>query len=320
MSDKASKQLYIPLMQNALDFIDKGLSEFKEYEKNDIKLLKYVTLHVHAGIELILKARLINEHWSFVFKDLDKASQESYQNGDFISIDMVVAFKRLKNLCDIEIDAAFEQACNDLRKKRNKIDHFEMNESIETLIGCVVKVLVGIIDFLRTEFDEKSISAEENKILDRIKSYLLENQKYILVKLTAIAPKLSTVENVIKCPQCGQKTFVLDEGEELCECYFCNYKSTDYRKVADAYVENVLNISAYSCAKDGEPWPVTSCIECGLDSFVDVPGNYICFNCKKKFEDEDVVKCEVCGNTVCKSSGDESNICYDCYNAIEYKA
>jgi hypothetical protein len=48
--------------------------------------LKYAVLHLQAATEVLLKVRLIREHWTLVFKNPDKATLVSYASGDFISI------------------------------------------------------------------------------------------------------------------------------------------------------------------------------------------------------------------------------------------
>lgn len=37
--------------------------------------LKYAVLHLHAATEVLLKARLVREHWSLVFSDPGKATK-----------------------------------------------------------------------------------------------------------------------------------------------------------------------------------------------------------------------------------------------------
>ena len=316
MTKVHSKQLNIPLMENALDFIDKGLKEFNEHRDSlDPKLLKYVALHIHAGIELIFKARLVVEHWSFIFKDLDKANKVSYENGDFVSIDMDAAVKRLKALCGVELSQDFKGSCDDLRKKRNKIDHFEINENVNTLVSCITTTLAGTIDFITNEIGLDNLDEQENNILASINAGVKNNEDYVQARLLLIEPRLSGLKLVIECPRCGQQAFVLDSKQDLCECYFCNYKPTDCEEVADEYVENVLHMTGYSCAKDGMPWPVTECIECGSISFIDYPENYFCFDCKNKFEDSEVDHCSCCGALI--DSSKEMSICDNC---LEYKS
>ncbi len=47
--------------------------------------LKYAVLHLSAGIEVLLKARLAQEHWTLVLDNVDQASKLQYERGDFTS-------------------------------------------------------------------------------------------------------------------------------------------------------------------------------------------------------------------------------------------
>jgi hypothetical protein len=61
-------------LENGLDFILRAL----EYLADDPtkRDLKYAVLHLHSGVELILKERLRREHWSLVFEKPEEASKE----------------------------------------------------------------------------------------------------------------------------------------------------------------------------------------------------------------------------------------------------
>jgi len=41
-------------------------------------LIKYSLLHLSSGIELVLKHRLLQEHWTYVFTDMNKAKKKRY--------------------------------------------------------------------------------------------------------------------------------------------------------------------------------------------------------------------------------------------------
>ncbi|HEX4556398.1 MAG TPA: hypothetical protein VH249_20580 [Xanthobacteraceae bacterium] len=65
------------LIENALDFLTRAIDEFEGAPK-------YSIIHFYAAIELFLKARLLDEHWSLIVsKEPDRAKFES---GDFVSV------------------------------------------------------------------------------------------------------------------------------------------------------------------------------------------------------------------------------------------
>jgi hypothetical protein len=54
------------LVANAIDFLRRAINEFK-------KDPKYSIIHFSAAVELLLKARLMAEHWSLVVSDRNAA-------------------------------------------------------------------------------------------------------------------------------------------------------------------------------------------------------------------------------------------------------
>lgn len=70
-----------------------------------------------------------------------------------------------------------------------------------------------------------------------------------------------------------------------------------YQDKADEYVENELGVSAYSCGKDGEEFPVYECPDCEEEQLVyDADANkYHCFHCSTDFDGADLTRCEDCG-------------------------
>ena len=68
------------LRENGLDFIYESLkglvnlngnSNVDENEKK--RILKYSLLHLSSGMELVFKNILLEEHWTYVFQDMNKA-------------------------------------------------------------------------------------------------------------------------------------------------------------------------------------------------------------------------------------------------------
>ena len=96
------------VLENGLDFVfmsARNLSVINEASIGDEEkklLIKYSLLHLSSGIELVFKHKLLQEHWTYVFADMNKAKKEVLQSGEFKSADSETIIERLKNLCDIE--------------------------------------------------------------------------------------------------------------------------------------------------------------------------------------------------------------------------
>src|SRR5712692_8889514 len=74
----------LSLIENAFDFLQEAIDCLRE---GSPRKLKYSVLHLASAAELLLKARLSREHWSLIFKDPAKASEESFASGEFASAD-----------------------------------------------------------------------------------------------------------------------------------------------------------------------------------------------------------------------------------------
>lgn len=103
MSNKKEKteiNLSFPLIDNALDFLLHAAEHVKEESPRS---WKYALLHLIAGVELLLKARLENEHWSLVFQEMEKANKEAFINGNFRSVDFDSLITRLSGISSVMI-------------------------------------------------------------------------------------------------------------------------------------------------------------------------------------------------------------------------
>jgi hypothetical protein len=85
-------------------------------------------VQVYTAIELVLKARLAEEHWSLVVnKDPDLTK---FEDGDFVSVTFEEACRRLNQAVRDPLPLAAKDAFDKLRKRRNKIVHFHTNDMI----------------------------------------------------------------------------------------------------------------------------------------------------------------------------------------------
>jgi len=79
MSTKQLKTGFDSLVESALDFLNTGLEEVNKRPKLSV-------IHFFNGIELLLKARLLHEHWSLVVVKPGDVSKKSFTSGEFESV------------------------------------------------------------------------------------------------------------------------------------------------------------------------------------------------------------------------------------------
>jgi len=109
--------LFGDMVESAFEFLNKSLDEFESS-------LKFSILHFAVAIELILKARLIKEHWSLVVDRLDKAKRHDFFSGKSKTINPDTAIARLKDIaCDPVSEDAFK-TFKEISQHRNRVVHF----------------------------------------------------------------------------------------------------------------------------------------------------------------------------------------------------
>ena len=88
--------IFDSLTRNAFDFLERGISEFD-------KSPKYSVIHFCAAVEMLLKARLMKEHWSLIVSKPDQANLAKFMAGDFSSVTLEDARARIRDVAGEDI-------------------------------------------------------------------------------------------------------------------------------------------------------------------------------------------------------------------------
>ncbi|WP_373000399.1 hypothetical protein [Lutispora sp.] len=311
------------VLENGLDFVLHSINDLTianedttdEYAKK--RLIKYSLLHISSGIELVLKSRLFKEHWTYVFADMNKAKKELLVSGDFQSVDNDTLFARLENLCSIKIEQHDILTLKNLRKRRNRAEHFDFNESILSIESSIHKSISILIRLLVENYDVDDFCDEESTLFAKIKDTMRKLTKhYEDAKVIAqkILEQAGLSKDAVICPEC-QESFLL--RYDNVKCYFCGYEDTG-ESAADNYIFNIIGIDEYCTVKDGGEYPLYECPQCGKETFVLDSENEraLCFSCDFDCSVEEVEFCSSCGTLFYESDEEGIGICANC---IEYK-
>jgi hypothetical protein len=114
---KNAEHFFNLIATNAIEFFIASIKDFKSRPK-------YSVINFCSGLELILKARLLKEHWSLIMKRPEEAALSHFQNGDFISVSVDEALKRLANIGGDTFSQDETRCFKRLRDHRNKVVHF----------------------------------------------------------------------------------------------------------------------------------------------------------------------------------------------------
>lgn len=242
--------------------------------------LKYGVLHLHAAVEVLLKARLVREHWSLVFKDLSNAKRPAYESGDFDSCSTTAALDRLANIVGVPITAKERTAISNLSKTRNALMHFGHKANAYAVEARTAEVLSFLIDFVPRHLQPNlsSEAAEVDRSMEAVRRRLRDIEVLVRKREQDLADELDqAAERTVHCPSCRRIALVV--GEMPVSCRFCLRTFATPTEAAIAYWHEVLD--------EEDTVGLQDCGACGQDSLMLVT--------TRADPQEDVALCFHCG-------------------------
>ena len=247
-----------PPLENGLDYMESAVELLADTP--DQRDLKYAVLHIAAAIEVLLKMRLEQEHWSLIFSKIDLATRERHTAGDFHSVTVDDAITRLQNVAGVSFLESELAVIKAIGQKRNRLQHLGLIDSSSAVRASTGEALNFLLSFIDRQF--RGVVGRQTDpveaVLDRIRGHLAGIRELVEARLKELAPLLAEQDVVLECPLCLQPTLTL--GEE-CRCLFCVYESSP-AEMAEQYVTTILRITQYEVVKDGGIWPIHDCPSC----------------------------------------------------------
>jgi len=314
--------LSFPPLPNGLDYLESVVEHLRgEPNQRD---LKYAILHLQAATEVLLKVRLMREHWALIFKNADQANLSTLSSGDFQSIGLKETISRLKGIAGVDLPTVHRNGFFRLADERNKLQHYGLDsgsQSIESLVGLV---LDGLLCFIRDRL-RPDAATHELAVLDETQELIQEELKRIDVLVQAIwdriTPELEKRDPVVFCPDCHQPALVLDDP---LRCHFCEHVWTP-EEAASAYASEILNVTWHDIAKGADP-VCRLCPECGSETLVGPSPTrssphddyWICFSCQQSPPYERLSECLKCGELM-EMDDETGTVCQSCFDEAVYK-
>ncbi|MBT2395251.1 hypothetical protein [Streptomyces sp. ISL-100] len=246
-----------PPVANGLDYLVSVVEMLESGERQGSpRNLKYALLHLAAGAEVLLKARLQVEHWSLVFSNPGKATKSALEEGTLSSCTPKEARERLTEIVGLSIARRDEEALDQLAKSRNALQHYGLvgaaanARSVESLTARVLHFLMVFLETsLLPQLGDKEVR-QASPELERIRSGLHQIESYVTERMRSLAPVLGPARNrTVRCPNCQQWALVpaindhplssaMDELYTVC-CEFCSTLSAP-REAALRYADSLL--------------------------------------------------------------------------------
>ncbi len=258
-SDHKGRSIY-PVVKNAIDFLNTSI---KQLEENP----KYSMINFYSAIELCLKARLMDEHWSLISVNIDKISQEKLKRGDFHSVGLEQARERLGNLTGQGLEENEYKCFDSLRIERNKLVHFystDFEKSKENLFEYHSKQLTAwyylyhiLIDRWDETFRAFFANIEElNRIMYSKKEFLRAKYKTILPDIEMLKKKGVHFGDCQECDLESLGVFVKETPVAEYECLVCGfegfYLKLECEKCNANYFHSVGDIKCTNCDNEVE--------------------------------------------------------------------
>ena len=257
------------IINNSLDFLFSAAKDLWDDNLSSYQQLKYSSIKLYEGIELLLKARLMEEHWSLIIRDFNKYKKDSFKSGDFISTTFEQTCNRLESFCGFKLEESSYNAFDNLRKLRNKFVHFSCTISSYAILPIQLSAWHHILELLTNGFLGR-LSENQNHILDKIENSMLRSENFLDARFKEIESDIKAAKKkgllVANCPNCKLKAMLIGDGPP--ECLVCKSLSDNPTDVADSYAN--VNDLFWKHHRHGPDDEVGWCQNCGEQAVVPV--------------------------------------------------
>ena len=312
------------LVENALDFLSKAISELDEHPK-------YSVIHFYAALELFLKARLMAEHWTLVVGTQRKQEEpdlDKFMSGDFRSVSLKEASIRLSKVVRSGVSEQVQTIFENVGKDRNKMVHFfheatteKENDAVkERIVRQQLKAWYFLNRLLTVQWKEVFESC--TKQITEINARLRQLHDFLQVVFDNLAPEIQKRKKkgmqFRECPSCGFASLCQEQEPEIgsiCEarCLVCELTQQCLQIVCPECKEKVVfldgGFATCDCGKSFEPDDVANLL-------LDDEGAH--YAAKVGDNSYNLVNCGDCGefNTVVRMK-DDKYICAACFAVFE---
>lgn len=352
------KELFDSLVKNGLDFLKVSVEELEVRPK-------YSVIHFCSGVEILLKARLLQEHWSLIVGNEKSMRFHLLKNGQALTIGMDETINRIESVIETTISPEARDSFKQIKDHRNRNIHFfpiDGNQNLQTIVSEQLKSWYFLHRLLISDWNKNFGDYKEE--IEAINKLLLQNNRFLAEKFEILSKKdipnlRKNGKKIITCKACEYDASVITEDnlpDIDCECLVCeanlyllglacstcdtvNYFNSE-DNIATTVCANCQNIfSVTDLAEQGfttsqiiaasftleqivksgrfnteniltelvetatDLDDITSayCRNCKYDlsrSVIPVYDEWICVECLKKYNNNNITVCEWCGEPI----------------------
>lgn len=264
-------EMFDRLVENGLDFLAKAISELENSPK-------YSVIHFYAAVELLLKARLMSEHWSLVVTKRQEPDWKKFITGDFQSASLDETASKLDKVINSPLSNVELETFRDVARHRNKMVHFfhesqsteEGNELTQNIVKQQLKAWHFLHQLLITKWSD--VFVNWNQQISDIDATLRKLHAFLQIIFENLEDEIENLKNTGRlfeeCPSCGfesQQHF--DEENVIYEakCLVCGLAEKCLR-IECTNCENIVTFKnegfakCESCEKSLEPEDVANAL------------------------------------------------------------
>lgn len=320
-------------LQNGLDYLEDAVDRLAGDPTP--RELKYAVLHLHAGIEVLLKYRLTCQDWKLVLAaDSADTTEEDFNRGSFRSIGVGEAFKRLEKCTGIQFRNSEKRDARAVEQIRNQLQHFGLTQTAMAVESRSAKALDFILNFVDEHIGNTIVlTTVDSEFLEdalaRIRTKQGKIRALVNHRMRKLEPALIQVPSTW-CSDCGQPAVFLEHAtfadqvgvpeHDHPRCAFCGRRWTSVKDYVDDFAFS-MGLDWYLAIKEGGEYPCEHCPECGEETVVwfdpatgqRQPGMTArCFSCLGEWDE----RCTRCSAPTTTSFQDEIPVCSDCWDRI----
>ncbi|GGH39948.1 hypothetical protein GCM10010973_36080 [Cribrihabitans marinus] len=237
------------LSESAFDFLERSVAEIETHPK-------YSVIHFATAVELILKARLMREHWTLVVERTSDVTLNDFLSGKAKTATQADAIKRLKNACGENIASDAVAQFEKIAAHRNRMIHFfheaGRKEADDKLTEEIVKEICLSwfhLDRLFSEWSDQfdAFQAEIASVDTKMKGL----REFLKVTFERLKPEISTLKKAGTafniCAGCGFEAAAVEQIEGMLfeqRCKVCGLGETYLEIPCLAECGTLLHIEA----------------------------------------------------------------------------
>jgi len=260
---QSSEEMFDSLVKNAIDFLKRSIEELEDNPK-------YSVINFFSAIELFLKARLMLEHWALIITKSEQANYQKFLEGNFHSVSMEDALKRLSNIANEDLSKTERECFNQIREHRNKLVHFfhpdyTNTPNINTLQSVVAEQCKGwyylhkLLSVRWSDHFNKYTPA-----IEEVDQLMHERREFLRAKFELLLP---TIEEEKK------------NGATFTVCFACGFESCKEQEVQSP----LTNINCLVC-EISMTTIKAKCPNCGKPIYVQELGEGECAYCHEEID------------------------------------